>query len=79
MSAAPVLDQAAVDEWKLDRFLKLRGHFREAGCCWACSMAFALTQVSRETGDNDVPPSCFKPELNCRDKANAARKTMPAR
>jgi len=65
------------DEQKLERFLSLRAHFRNAGCCWACSLAFALTQVSRECGDRDVPATCWTPELKCREKANAAKKTMP--
>lgn len=60
------------------RLLVLLAHYRLAGVCWRCRQVFAVARIERERGELDaaVAQWCARPD-RCRDRANAARKTMP--
>jgi hypothetical protein len=70
----------------LDRFLELRRWLREVvGVCFYCCDTLAFLQCDREGGGpKDVKPNladCAHRDggAKCRDRANAAKRTMPGR
>ena len=90
MSAAPVEtpeslpplpppSEREADAARLVRLFELRYWLRGIGCCWRCSLRYALAQVEREAGAKfDPGGECAEPENDCKAKARAQWSSMPA-
>ena len=76
--------KAVEGDYRTDRFIELRAWLREAGCCWNCEDNIAFAQVDRENGTPHLVidlSDCRNLDNGerCRARANANRKSMPAR
>jgi hypothetical protein len=80
LSAAAVeTPPLATDDERRARFFQLVEWLRSIpGVCWSCRYVFALVQTDREAGEPGPRERyCHTPSRGCRERANAARATMP--
>lgn len=75
------LDERKAAADRCVRMFDLRYWLSGLGCCWLCSLRLAIAQVEAENGFAFQAPDtrCADPTRDCRSRARAAWKAMPAR